>query len=121
MTETVEHTGATTVHQIDVVSDSESDSVALRPVFTTVTVYPEEGNFPVVARGLLAAADHASQVRFVSHPRAGFIVPQDVFERFEATQPAATQEERAAQTAQGQPPKRRGGRPRKNIEPIKEG
>lgn len=51
-----------------------------------VTIYPEEGNFPAIARALLEAADHPSQVLSVSHPKAGFIVPADVFDRFEAAQ-----------------------------------
>lgn len=83
-----------------------------------VTVYPEEGNFPAVARGLLEAADHPSQVVSVSHPRAGFIVAEDVFKRFEAAQPKQTAEDNQAPA---QPRKRRPGRPSKQTsDPSKE-
>jgi hypothetical protein len=80
-----------------------------------VTVIPEQGNFPAVARALLDAADHPSQVRMVTYPAAGFLVPEDVFRRFEANNPtdADTQET---------PAPRRRGRPRKaaTTEPVKE-
>lgn len=79
-----------------------------------MTVYPEEGNFPRIARALLDAADHPNQVVSVSHPRAGFQVPEDVYERFEAAQePAAA--DGASKTKVEEPRKRRGGRPRKNL------
>lgn len=78
----------------------------------TVTVYPEEGNFTAVAQGLLAAADHPGQVRYVSHPKAGFIVPEKVFERFEAAVPNGTPD---PVPVQPEPRKRRGGRVRKNL------
>lgn len=80
-------------------------------------VYPEEGNFAFVAKALLDAAEHPSQVRSVSHPRAGFEVPGDVYERFEAAQGAgesSTQQEDSP--AETEPRKRRGGRSRK--EPL---
>jgi len=82
---------------------------------TTVTVYPEPGNFPAVARGLLAAADHPRDVVYVSSPQAGFIVPQEVFERFEADQPRLDEGQ-----APAEPTRRRVGRPRKNTDPGKE-
>lgn len=83
----------------------------------TVTVYPEEGNFPAIARALLEAADHPSQVVSISHPRAGFKVPEDVFDRFAASQPHV---EPAAEGGVAEPKaqesaKRRPGRPRKNL------
>jgi hypothetical protein len=79
-----------------------------------VTVYPEPGNFPAVARGLLEAADHPRDVSYVSSPQAGFIVPLEVFERFEAAAPSL--DEQAPQQAQAeQPPKRRPGRTRKAL------
>jgi Glu-tRNA(Gln) amidotransferase subunit E-like FAD-binding protein len=90
------------------------------PVDVTVfvTVYPDPGNFPVIARALLEVADHPSQVRMVTWPQSGFEVPEDVFERFEAAmngeQPDTRQDVPAAET---EPPKRRPGRPRKNPEP----
>lgn len=78
-----------------------------------VKIYPEEGNFPAIARALLDAAEHPNQVRYVSHPKAGFEVPEDVFLRFEtAMEPAEPQ-------AQEDAPKRR-GRPRKDAESAKE-
>jgi hypothetical protein len=73
----------------------------------TVTVYPEEGNFPAIAKALLKAADHPGQVVSVSHPRAGFIVPEHVFERFEAARPADPGQDEAVP----EPRKRRPGRP----------
>lgn len=77
----------------------------------TVTVYPEPGRFPEIARALLAVADSPRQVVSVSHPRAGFIVPQEVFERFEASQPGLDEDAPVVT----QPVKRRPGRPRKNT------
>lgn len=85
-----------------------------------ITVYPEEGNFPFIARELLKAADHPNQVRSVSHPRAGFEVPADVFDRFVAAQPDIEAEASQADAAQEETPKRRPGRPRKNSDASKE-
>lgn len=90
----------------------------------TVTVYPEHGNFGVIARGLLAAADHPGQVLSVSHPRAGFIVPEHVFDRFEAANAngsAASDEGAKAVAPVPATLKRRPGRPRKQTSiPSKE-
>jgi hypothetical protein len=80
-----------------------------------VTVYPEPGMFPVVARGLLAAADHPSQVVSVSHPRAGFQVPQEVFDRFEAQAPSTDEGVPDLQAPVTEARKRRPGRSRKNL------
>lgn len=82
-----------------------------------VTVIPEKGNFPAVAQALLEAADHPSQVQMVTYPAAGFLVPEDVFERFEAANSAEGEAE------QETPAPRRRGRPRKaaaDAEPAKE-
>lgn len=81
-----------------------------------VTVYPEEGRFPEIARALLAVADHPNQVVSVSHPRAGFLVPEEVFERFEATRSEVT-EDLVGGIPQEIPRRRRPGRPRK-TEPV---
>lgn len=80
-----------------------------------MTVYPEEGNFPAVARALLDAADHPYQVVSVSHPQAGFMVPEEVFERFQAA--GTTEDSDATQQAPAdeQPRRRRPGRPRKPL------
>lgn len=81
-----------------------------------VTIYPEEGNFPAVAKALLAVANHPNQVRSVSHPRAGFEVPEDVYDRFEAAQtaePSNTHQEPPA--GDPAPVRRRPGRPRKET------
>lgn len=88
-------------------------------VTNLVTVYPEEGNFPAIARGLLEAADHPYQVRSVTHPRAGFEVPEEVLARFEATLPASDESSAQQEDSPGEAeaPKRRPGRPRKNAEP----
>jgi hypothetical protein len=81
----------------------------------TVTIYPEPGNFPAVARGLLEAADHPRDVAYVSSPQAGFIVPQEVFERFEAAQPSLDEQAPQQEAQTDQAPKRRPGRPRKGL------
>lgn len=83
----------------------------------TVTVYPEEGEAPRIARALLAAAEHPRQVSVVSHPRFGFIVPEDVFERFEAGQSAEQVSVVGSSEVPAEEPKRR-GRPRKNPDPV---
>jgi len=75
-----------------------------------VTVYPEEGNFPAMARALLEAAEDPGQVRYVSHPQAGFMVPVHVLERFEASRGS---DESAGEAQEA--PKRR-GRPRKTVD-----
>lgn len=90
--------------------------VELNPVFTKVTIFPEEGNFPAIARALLQAADHPYQVRYVSHPKAGFEVPVDVFDRFQALMDNPELDHQVDLPAQTQPRKRRPGRPRKNAE-----
>lgn len=81
----------------------------------TVTIYPEEGNFPAIARALLEAADDPRDVAYVSHPKAGFIVSEEVYERFEdlmGQDPSSTHQDDSP--AQTEPRKRRPGRPRKN-------
>lgn len=87
-------------------------------------MYPEEGQFPRIARALLAAADSPSQVQVVSHPQMGFRVPQEVFERFHQTEQANWEQEDEVPapelaspdaTPLAQP--RRRGRPRKNPLP----
>lgn len=119
--QTLEHEGATTELQMNVVMDSY-DSREIRAVITQVTVYPEEGNFSAIARALLEVAEHPRQVRSVSNPRAGFEVPMDVFERFALAWPYEDIEipdevdHQVGPPAQTEPPKRRPGRPRKNTE-----
>lgn len=110
---TIEHEGATTVHSFDVEVEMAGRELKAKPVFTSVTVYPEEGNFPVIARALLDAADHPRQVVSVSHPRSGFIVPEEIFQRFVAAQP-----DHEDAPVQEEPRKRRPGRPRKQTEPV---
>ncbi len=87
-----------------------------------VTVYPEHGNFGVIARALLAAADHPGQVLSVSHPKAGFIVPAEVFDRFEAAQnPNGNGAPSMDEPALPQTLRRKPGRPRKETSnPSKE-
>lgn len=77
-----------------------------------VTIYPEEGNFPRIAKALLEVADDPRQVQMVSHPQAGFRVPEDVFERFQATYSPD-----GSQAQEPKAPKRKPGRPRKVAEP----
>lgn len=81
-----------------------------------ITVYPEPGNFSVIAKALLQAAGSPSEVAYVSHPKAGFRVPKDVFERFEAaTSHGLSEQRQEASPAQTESRKRRPGRPRKNL------
>lgn len=81
-----------------------------------VTVYPEEGNFPAVAKALLAVADHPYDVVSVSHPRAGFKVSEELFERFEAAGRTKDPRPQAQAPQESESVKRRPGRPRKNVE-----
>lgn len=87
----------------------------------SVTVYPEQGEFPRIARALLDAADDPKQVMVVSHPRMGFVVPEDVFDRFQAVQQEAWEREEEGETSpvepDSSPPPKRRGRPRKNPAP----
>jgi hypothetical protein len=78
-----------------------------------VTVFPEEGNFPYIAKALLAVADHPGQVRYVTWPAAGFVVPEDVFDRFQKTLEASGADEKS----QEPPAPKRRGRPRKQAAP----
>lgn len=81
-----------------------------------VTILPEPGEAPRIAQELLAVADDPSQVQVVSHPHFGFRVPEDVFDRFQATQGAQPQGDLQPE----EPRKRRPGRPRKNPLPEAE-
>lgn len=90
----------------------------------TVAVYPEEGEFPRIARELLAVADSPRDVLTVSNPRMGFLVPEDLFERFQAAEQerweqADLVEHPEAVVPQAELPKKR-GRPRKNPLPAQE-
>lgn len=92
-------------------------------VTATVTVYPEEGEFPRIARALLAVADSPAQVQVVSHPQMGFVVPEEVFDRFQAAEQADWEAgDDSSVTSDPAPqadlvtPKRR-GRPRKHPLP----
>lgn len=73
-----------------------------------VTVIPEEGQLSTIAKALLAVADHPYDVQMVSHPHKAFRVPEDLFDRFQATQ------EPEVEVAQPVASKRR-GRPRKVV------
>lgn len=106
-----------------------------------VTVIPEQGNFPAIARALLDVADHPSQIQMVTYPASGFLVPDEVFERFEASRktkggqekrepnrqdreddgPPANDSEQQTEPRQEQetPAPRRRGRPRK-VAPAQE-
>lgn len=82
----------------------------------TVTVYPLEGEASRIAKALLAVADHPFDVKVVSHPKFGFIVPEEVFERFQAA-PKEDAVQESAEVADAPQQKRR-GRPRKiAVEP----
>lgn len=121
MTESLDVNGAKVKVGVDVVANTESMNI--RPVITSVTVYPEHGNFGEIAKGLLAAADHPRQVLSVSHPKAGFIVPGHVFDRFEAARGngAAPAAEPKATPAVPATLRRKPGRPRKETSiPSKE-
>lgn len=83
-----------------------------------VTVYPEDGEFKRIAQGLLAVADHPRDVQVVSHPRMGFKVPSELFDKFHRTEQETWEkaDESEPPTAEEEQPKRR-GRPRKNPLP----
>lgn len=89
-------------------------------VTVTVAVYPEEGEFPRIAKALLQAADHPRQVLTVSNPRMGFVVPEDVFNRFHKAQEAAWEQEDAPVAQEEPPAPKRRGRPRKQAAPPAE-
>lgn len=76
-----------------------------------VMVFPEEGNFPAIARALLEAAEHPYQVRYISYPQAGFEVPEDVYQRFDALMGNEETQDKAPEETR----KRRPGRPRKET------
>lgn len=53
----------------------------------TVTIYPEHPNMTTVAKQLLALAKDAKDVEYRSWPQAGFTVPEELFDRWEASLP----------------------------------
>lgn len=78
-----------------------------------VTVYPDPGNEAVIARALLAAAEHPSQVRTTGRlggqlGSVAFVVPEEVFEAFKK----AHEETRKAPEEEKPEPARKRGRPR---------
>lgn len=88
-----------------------------------VVVIPEPGQLRELAKALLLAADNPGQVRMVTYPKAGFVVPVDVFERFEGIEPE-TQATEATDTPVDKPvetgaPRKR-GRPRKTPAPVQD-
>jgi hypothetical protein len=89
-------------------------------VTVTVAVYPEQGEFPRIAKALLEAADHPRQVLTVSNPRMGFLVPEDVFNRFHNAQAAAWEREDVQPVQEEAPAPKRRGRPRKQAAPPAE-
>jgi len=121
---TLDHPGMQTSHTVDVVATSWDDrGVQLETRVNPrhpVTVYPEPGMFPAIGRALLAVADHPRDVVYVSSPRAGFIVPEDLFSRFEAAQGTPESGPQHGLQTEEVPRKRRPGRPRKDADPGKE-
>lgn len=87
----------------------------------TVSIYPEEGEFPRIARALLAVASNPRDVVTVSNPRMGFRVPEELFDRFQAAQQETWEKAEQQETvgSQEEQPKKR-GRPRKNPLPEQE-
>lgn len=78
-----------------------------------VIVSPGKGRHKEVGRQLLALADHPSQVQWVTWPAAGFSVPVELFEKFEA---GAVQVPLPSPQLEAPPAKRRGRPPRKQPE-----
>lgn len=84
-----------------------------------VIITPEDGKAAEIVRQLLQLADHPSQVRTVSWPSLGFLVPEELFDKFEAAQAKDTSDVKAktddeAADKPKQAPKQR--RPRKTSE-----
>lgn len=73
-------------------------------------IIPEPGNIVNIAKALLSVADHPHQVRYVSSPQAGFEVPLELFNRFDAGEPMPM-------PVDAEVPKKR-GRPKKTTEPV---
>lgn len=76
-----------------------------------VIITPEPGRQAEIGQRLLALAEHPSQVRWVTWPRAGYSVPAELFHKFETDTDGADEE-----PTEQEPPKRR-GRPRK-AQPV---
>lgn len=51
----------------------------------TVLIFPEPGNTKAISKQLLALADKALDVEFVSWPQEGFRVPEELALKFEAS------------------------------------
>jgi len=76
-----------------------------------VIITPEPGRQAEIGQRLLALAEHPSQVRWVTWPRAGYSVPVELFGKFEADS------DNAEEPVEQEPPKKR-GRPRKAQQPV---
>lgn len=87
-----------------------------------VTVYPEDGEFRRIAQELLAVAEHPRDVQVVSHPRMGFKVPSELFDKFHVNgqQTWEAEDVKATEAAPEQEQPKRRGRPRKNPQPEQE-
>ena len=78
-----------------------------------VTIVPAEGQMKFIAQDLLFLADHPTDVQFVSRPEPGFLVSEELYERFvqfaerDVVEPVVVEVPATA-------PKR--GRPKKNVE-----
>jgi hypothetical protein len=80
-----------------------------------VTIVPEQGNLTIIAQHLLLLAAHPSEVQYVSRPQPGFLISDELYDRFveftNRTEVAPTEEETPTIVAV---PRR--GRPKKNVE-----
>lgn len=68
-----------------------------------------------VAKALLAAAGNPYLVQSITTPHQGFLVPADVFERFEQLYNNETDATSDVQDQAPVPPRKPRGRPRKNT------
>lgn len=84
----------------------------------TVLIFPEPGNTKAIAKELLALADRALDVEFVSWPQEGFRVPEELAMRFTEKWDDRTSitEETTESPETEAPVKRKPGRPKKEAQ-----
>jgi hypothetical protein len=82
----------------------------------TVLIFPEPGNTKAIAKQLLALADKALDVEFVSWPQEGFRVPEELALKFEASFTQAEESETPETPEAEAPVKRKPGRPKKEAQ-----
>jgi hypothetical protein len=85
-----------------------------------VLIFPEPGNTKAIAKQLLALADKALDVEFVSWPQEGFRVPEALAmkftEKWDNQESAPQVQESETPTELEAPVKRKPGRPKKEAQ-----